>query len=183
MHGDFHLGQTLHTPTGWKIIDFEGEPAKTIERRPPTPSGETSPACCASFDYAAASVEGPHSAAWAAECRTAFLRAYGRRVDCGRCQHVARVRGRQGHLRGRLRDAESAGLVGIPLRAVAALASDNRDSGSDPPPTVGQQSGAPGEASPPREHPEPASLPKHAELVSPTENRSKHSCHTIRAAV
>lgn len=32
-HGDLHLGQTVVGPDGWVILDFEGEPARTIEER------------------------------------------------------------------------------------------------------------------------------------------------------
>jgi maltose alpha-D-glucosyltransferase/alpha-amylase len=33
IHGDYHLGQTLKTPSGFAIIDFEGEPARPIASR------------------------------------------------------------------------------------------------------------------------------------------------------
>jgi maltokinase len=77
VHGDFHLGQTLYTPDGWKIIDFEGEPAKTMaERVVPDSVWRDVAGMLRSFDYAAASVTGPASAGWAQECRQAFLRGY-----------------------------------------------------------------------------------------------------------
>ncbi|MFN8637640.1 MAG: hypothetical protein U0893_27625 [Chloroflexota bacterium] len=32
-HGDFHLGQTLVAADGWIVIDFEGEPLRSLEER------------------------------------------------------------------------------------------------------------------------------------------------------
>src|SRR3712207_3858731 len=33
-HGDYHLGQTMLTPDrGWVILDFEGEPARSLSER------------------------------------------------------------------------------------------------------------------------------------------------------
>lgn len=33
VHGDYHLGQVISTTRGWMILDFEGEPARSLEDR------------------------------------------------------------------------------------------------------------------------------------------------------
>ncbi len=77
VHGDFHLGQTLRTPSGWKIIDFEGEPAKSMaERLAPDSVWRDIAGMLRSFEYAGASVPGPDAARWVADCREAFLAGY-----------------------------------------------------------------------------------------------------------
>ncbi|MDR1711279.1 MAG: phosphotransferase [Propionibacteriaceae bacterium] len=80
LHGDFHLGQTLRTPTGYKIIDFEGEPLKTpAQRREPDSVWRDVAGLTRSLDYARAA--GRHTEHWRDSARTAFLEGYG--ADAG----------------------------------------------------------------------------------------------------
>jgi predicted trehalose synthase len=81
-HGDYHLGQVLWTPDGdWVVIDFEGEPARSLpeRRRKRSPLRDLA-GMTRSFAYAADAVlllEGVESpAGWADACRTAFVDGY-----------------------------------------------------------------------------------------------------------
>ena len=90
VHGDYHLGQTLRTVKGWKIVDFEGEPAKPLaERVLPDLVWRDVAGMLRSFDYAAHAVipdfqadEDAHrqiafrAGEWADRNQGAFLRGY-----------------------------------------------------------------------------------------------------------
>ncbi len=81
-HGDYHLGQALWTDQDeWLILDFEGEPARSVpERRRKTSPLRDVAGMLRSFAYAASAakfqrdVEPP--ADWEERCRSAFLEGY-----------------------------------------------------------------------------------------------------------
>lgn len=91
VHGDYHLGQILHTLTGdVMILDFEGEPSRPVEerRRKTSPLKDVA-GMLRSFTYARVAIlrasatrPGPDAGAestlgtWEAASRRAFLTAY-----------------------------------------------------------------------------------------------------------
>ncbi|WP_225753742.1 phosphotransferase [Actinotalea sp. Marseille-Q4924] len=77
VHGDYHLGQVLHSADrGWSVLDFEGEPsASEAERNRPDLALRDLAGMLRSLDYAAA-VGGAASAWWAEESRARLVDGY-----------------------------------------------------------------------------------------------------------
>jgi maltokinase len=86
-HGDYHLGQTMLTPDrGWVILDFEGEPARSLpERRLKRSPLRDVAGMLRSFSYAAAGssilrgVGAPDD--WEDRARETFLEGYFEAAD------------------------------------------------------------------------------------------------------
>jgi maltokinase len=85
-HGDYHLGQTMWAGDDWTILDFEGEPARSLaeRRRKRSPLRDVA-GMLRSFAYAASAVsllrdtEPPHG--WEDQARARFLEGYFDTVD------------------------------------------------------------------------------------------------------
>ncbi len=82
VHGDYHLGQVLRTDTGWVVLDFEGEPLRSVEerRRPTSPLRDVA-GMLRSFHYASMSgladrTDVEVAEAWEKRNRQAFLDGY-----------------------------------------------------------------------------------------------------------
>jgi maltokinase len=85
-HGDFHLGQAIWTGESWTILDFEGEPARSVveRRRKRSPLRDVA-GMLRSFAYAASAAELERGveppAGWEERARDAFLSGYLAEVD------------------------------------------------------------------------------------------------------
>jgi maltokinase len=85
-HGDYHLGQTLWSEGDWVILDFEGEPARSLteRRRKRSPLRDVA-GMLRSFAYVASAVEllrglrAPDG--WEEAARATFLEGYLATVD------------------------------------------------------------------------------------------------------
>ncbi|MFV2216932.1 aminoglycoside phosphotransferase [Actinomadura sp. LOL_016] len=107
VHGDYHLGQVLRTESGWTLLDFEGEPARSPdERRALAHPLRDVAGMLRSFEYAARFLitkpgtvpleSGPRletrAQAWAARNRVAFCRGYAAAGGPDPAAHAALLR-------------------------------------------------------------------------------------------
>jgi maltokinase len=84
VHGDYHLGQVMRTDEGWYVLDFEGEPALSIEaRRRPSSALKDVAGMLRSLHYASMVAmferdeeHTDEAAAWEVRNREAFLAGY-----------------------------------------------------------------------------------------------------------
>jgi maltokinase len=80
-HGDYHLGQTLWARDDWIVLDFEGEPARSVpeRRRKRTPLRDVA-GMLRSFAYVATAAEllrgVPAPEGWEEQARAQFLDGY-----------------------------------------------------------------------------------------------------------
>ena len=128
-HGDYHLGQTMLRDEGWIILDFEGEPARSLldRRRKRSPLRDVA-GMLRSFAYAASASQLLRGEAapegWEEQAREAFLDELprGRRADAaarrapGDRQAAGDLRAREGRLRAALRTEQPARLGSDPGR-------------------------------------------------------------------
>jgi maltokinase len=79
-HGDYHLGQTMWSNDDWVILDFEGEPARSLteRRRKRSPLRDVA-GMLRSFAYLAIASGGERH--WEEQARSTFLEGYLEAVD------------------------------------------------------------------------------------------------------
>jgi maltokinase len=88
VHGDYHVGQLLRSPAGYRVIDFEGEPTRPLEERrtPDFPLRDVA-SMLRSIDHVPLwALRGQpelqeRGTAWSEASRAAFLDGYGKPLD------------------------------------------------------------------------------------------------------